>query len=202
MVITKSLKNIWLISFLFIVIGFISTVYISHPCPWFFNYGLISLIYILLGCTYRKYERFLILTSKRNLFLSVIIYSILITLNKLYPTSIYYYSMTSENISLLGIISFLILSLSGIWMMLNIVTILPRNIKYLQYVGKYSLIYYFLNGGVITVCVIVCNYIGFSYNALIHREILLYAIVILLLTLATSIIMKFCPWMVGDFNNK
>lgn len=201
-VITKSLKNIWLISLPFIIIGFLLTMYINYPCPWFFNYGLISIIYILLGCTYRKYENFMNLASKTNLLLSIVIYGILITLNKIYPISIYYYGMTSENISLLGIISFLLLSLSGIWMMLNIVTFLPENIKYLQYVGRNSLIYYFFNGGVITSCVMICNHIGFNYNTLIYREVLLYITVIFILTLTSFIIMRFCPWMVGEFNKK
>lgn len=202
MIFTKSLKIIWIIALIFILIGFVSTIYIDHPAPWYYNYGFISLIYILLGSTYRKYKDNITLTSTRYLICSIIIYISLIFLNKLYPTSIYYYNMTSNNISFLGIISYMILSLSGIWMMINIVTALPINLRLLKYVGKNSLIYYFLNGGVITVCVIVCNSIGLNYNGVILREVLFYIIIIAILTIISLFINKFCPWMIGIYKPK
>lgn len=194
---TRSLKTIWLLAAILIVIGFVSTIYVTYPAPWFFNYGLISLLYIVLGCTYRKYQDRINITSIKYLIISICIYLVLIFADKHYSLSTYYYELKSGPLSASGIISYFILSISGIWMMLNITKSLPNGIKSIQYIGENSLIYYFLNGGVITVYVAIFRRLGMEYNGFYYREIIMLLITLLSLTIASIIIMRYFPWMVG-----
>lgn len=194
---TKSLKQIWLLSVILITIGFVSTIYVNYPAPWYFNWGLISLLYIVLGCTYRRYQDKINIISKKYLLISIFVYIILIIIDKHYSLSTYYFELKSGPLSTIGLISYFILSISGIWMMLNVTRYIPSGQKYLQYIGENSLIYYFLNGGVITVLVTICNRIGFGYDDYIYREVVLLIATILILTFASIIIVNYFPWMVG-----
>ncbi len=64
-------------------------------------------------------------------------------------------------------------------------------------IGKNSLVYYFLNGGVISVIIIIANrFITFK----IYNIYLIAIISLIIISIATKLILKFCPMIVGRKN--
>jgi hypothetical protein len=74
--------------------------------------------------------------------------------------------------------------------------LIPLGIKWLAYVGVNSLTYYYLNTGLLLVIITVMNKIGFTEIST-WFVLPLFFIVVILLTFASEIILRFAPWMVG-----
>lgn len=115
-----------------------------EPFPWYYKSGMIALFFLVLGGLTRKYYHFIArFISTKYFIISAVIYLGLMLYN-------YYYlgyfqaimSVKYDNIPL-GIVS----NLLGIFFMLQLSHALPI-VKWIQYIGKNSLLFYFFGGGV------------------------------------------------------
>lgn len=168
------------------------------PTPWFFLTGLVSLFYIILGDLYRKSEFSLKwMKSRFLLILSIILYITAIIFHHYYLKS--NSNLMSELQPVENPVIFFILSILGIVMMINITYYIPR-VRILHFIGKYSLSFYFINGGVI---LLISKFLH-KYNILIyskgdiHKILIVATISTLIIYLITKIIVHYFPWMLGD----
>lgn len=197
---TKSLKKIWLFCILFACVGLLIRQYISGKILWYAHNGLISMIYLAIGITYKKYESYFNKSLMFQLILSVSLYFTCVLLDHfIFKESVYIYRLPYGAISLKGVFTFWVLSVLGIWMTINLVKVLPLGIRWMSYIGRNSLTYYYLNTGVLTVFIVVCSKIGLEYNGNDYFTIGLYILTVLTLTLISKLILRYAPWMLGDF---
>jgi fucose 4-O-acetylase-like acetyltransferase len=200
---TKNLLTIGAVCLGLAVVGFLITEYAAFPVPWYAHYGLISLIYLYSGMLYKKYEAIL---SKRPLWqalLALLLYAVCVGYDYyVTKTSTFFYKMQAGDVTLLGVSAFLLLSFLGIWMMVSLVKLLPSNIKWMLYIGKNSLTYYYLNTGLLLVLIAGLRYVGFPYLGTNWFTIPLFLLVVGVLTVISNLILRFAPWMVGNFGNK
>lgn len=208
---TKSIPIIGICCLILSVVGFIMTQYLEAPVPWYANYGLMSMIYSYLGIVFRKYESVLKDKIKFQVILSTSLYLILVLID-LYLlkesqwhyicSSSYIFGLETGQVVLLRVIYHLITSFLGIWMMILLLKLMPANVKILSYIGRNSLTYYFLNGGVIFTITVVLHKLGFPYNGNYFWALLFFIFVVLILTISSELINRFAPWMIGDFKKK
>ena len=208
-IILKLTKNIFLITascLLLSAAGFIMTQYLDAPILWYANYGLMSMFYICLGIIFRKQETVLSDKIKLQALVSTILYLlfVLIDLYVLKDSSLhnicsssYIYGLKSGQVVILRVVYYLITSILGIWMIISLLKLMPAGIKSLSYVGRNSLTYYYLNGGVVFILTFIFNKIGYAYTGNYLFVLFLYISSILVLTLASEIILRFVPWVVG-----
>lgn len=201
--ITRRLKIIWILCILLTILGLLLTNYINITVPWNANKGLIALVYLAAGITYKRYEVVLSFNIKLQAFLSVIIYFLFVSLDYfLLHQSTYLFNLDYGEVTLAGVSSFMFLSILGIWMTVNVVKILPIGIKWLTYIGKNSLIYYYLNTGLLTVLIMLLAKAGIFYDGNDWITFTLFLITVLLLGIISKFILRYFPWMVGNFTKQ
>lgn len=200
---TKSLRYIWIWCILLACVGFLIRQYIPGKIPWYAHNGLIALPYLAAGMTYKKYESYLNKYMVYQAIASVIIYFLCVSLDYfVFKQSTYIFGLNYGAVSLSGVFSFMFLSILGIWMMISVVKLLPIGIKWMTYIGKNSLTYYYLNTGVLTVFIIIMKKIGLVYNGNDFITIALFVLTVIVLTIISKLIINYAPWMIGDFKKK
>ncbi len=203
-IILKFTRNIYIIGFicfLFVITGFFLTHYFQAPLYWYINYAFISMFYLFLGILYRKFENKLSINLVLQAIISSILFFALAYCDFKIELSSYIYGLKQADVEALGVITYLFLSIIGIWMIVSLMKLIPIGIKWLSYVGINSLTYYYLNTGLLLVIITIINKLGFTETN-IWFTFPLYATVIILLTFASELIIRFAPWMVGNFGNK
>ena len=110
--------------------------------------------------------------------------------------------MEAGGVTFSGVMSYLFLSFLGIWMMVSLVKLIPAGVKWMTYIGKNSLTYYYLNTGLLVVLIAIMNRIGLGYNGNDYLILPLFIIVVVILTIISQLIIRFAPWMVGNFGKK
>lgn len=68
---------------------------------------------------------------------------------------------------------------------------------WLQWVGKYSLIYYFLSGGIPLLISRLLNSTEMAYSGQYIQVIIAFILVSITATFITHVIARFCPWLIG-----
>ena len=212
-IILKLTKNIFLITascLLLSAVGFVMTQYLEAPILWYANYGLMSMFYICLGIIFRKQEAILGNKIKCQAFISTIFYIIFVLID-LYIlkdsqwhyvcSSSYIYGLKAGQVILLRVVYYLITSILGIWMIISLLKLMPAGIKSLSYVGRNSLTYYYLNGGVVFILTFIFNKIGLVYDGNYFCALLLFIFVVIILSISSKLIHRFAPWMVGASKN-
>lgn len=200
---TKSLKKIVAICVALFIVGCCMSQYIDADIPWYADYGLISLVYLAMGMTYRRYEEVLSKNIHIQVILSILVYFTFTLLDyTFFKSSTYLYSLSYGSVTIKGVLSFFLLSVLGIWMMISIVKILPHNLQAISYVGSNSLVYYYLNTGLLTILTVVCHRFGLGYNGKDILPILVFVVAVIILTISAKLINKYAPWMVGKFATK
>lgn len=197
---TKNLLTIGAVCLGLSVVGFLITEYAAFPVPWYAHYGLISLIYLYAGMLYKKYEAIL---SKKPLWqalLALLLYVVCVGYDYYVAnSSTFFYKMQAGDVTLAGVSVFLLLSFLGIWMMVSLVKLLPANIKWMSYIGKNSLTYYYLNTGLLVVLIAIMKKVGFPWLGTQWFTIPLFLVVVIILTFVSQLILRYAPWMVGNF---
>lgn len=153
--------------------------------------------------TYRRYEEVLSKNIHIQVILSTLVYFTFTLLDyTFFKSSTYLYSLSYGSVTIKGVLSFFLLSVLGIWMMISIVKILPHNLQAISYVGSNSLVYYYLNTGLLTILTVVCHRFGLGYNGKDILPILVFVVAVIILTISAKLINKYAPWMVGKFATK
>ncbi|MBQ1201289.1 MAG: acyltransferase family protein [Alistipes sp.] len=198
--ITKQLKSIWVFTAIVFVIGLCLSEFVLINLPWYLDKGLIALFYVVLGMTYREYEDKEKQISTTFSIISLLVYVVAIYINSyVFEYMHCVYQMSRGNVDIIKAIPYMIVSVFAIWIVVNFLKRIPSNFKWLSYIGENSLIFYFLNGGVLTVMILIFNKIGLSYQGNNWNCIILFGITIGVLYVVSYLIMRFAPWMVGNF---
>lgn len=193
---TKKVSIIGVLSLIFLVLGFILTQYFKSPLYWNVNYAFISMFYLFLGVLYRKYEDKISFNKVWQSVISTILFFILAYFDYKIQLSSYIYGLKEGGVEIIEVLTYLCLSVIGIWMVISLMKLIPFGIKWLAYVGVNSLTYYYLNTGLLLVIITIMNKIGFTEIST-WFVLPLFFIVVILLTFASEIILRFAPWMVG-----
>ena len=197
---TKKLSFIGLFCILLTILGFLITNYVDADIPWYANYGLISLVYLFPGMIYKKYESKLDKYPVYQSVISVLLYIGCVTLDYFYfHTSTYIYKLGFGDVSFLGVLGYLLLSFLGIWMMISLVKLIPSGVTWMSYIGRNSLTYYYLNTGLLVALIAILPKIGITYVGTNWFIFPLFIVVVVILTIISQIILRYAPWMVGNF---
>lgn len=199
---TRKLIYIWFWGLLLVFLGFFITSNATAEVLWSANDGLVAILYMLLGMTYKKYEAKLSKNMRLQTCLSVVLYFILVSIDYFVLHKSAYIFELIGYVPVLGSITFIFLSLFGIWMMVCIAKMLPTNWQWLTYIGRNSLVYYYLNTGLLLVLSIVLQKIGLGFTGNNLITIILFVVAVIILTLITEFINRYAPWMVGNFKVK
>ena len=163
------------------------------PFPWYYKSGMVASLFLVLGGIARKYyDKLQLIISIHSLIISGILYLGLMLYNYYnwgYGQAIM--SVRYDNIPLGLFNNFL-----GIFFMIQLCHYIPE-IKWLQYIGKNSIVFYFFGGGVpLVIGYLVRTYIPFQgYLMTIFVTIICLAIVFPV----NYVIKRFFPWML-DFS--
>lgn len=199
----KNLVLIGAVCGMLVALGFVITQYINGPIPWFAQYGLISLVYLFPGMIYKKYEDKLNKHMGWQAIISVLLYFACVVIDHFYfKSSTYIYKLGAGDVTLSGVLSYLFLSFLGIWMMVSLVKLIPAGVNFMSYIGKNSLTYYYLNTGLLVALIAVMSRIGLAYSGEVWLILPLFVVVVAILTVVSQFILRFAPWMVGDFKKK
>lgn len=140
----KKIHLMLFISIFTMLSGFYLATIHPTPFPWYYKSGLVALFFLVLGGLFRQYyDKFKCIISHKSLIISGILYFGVMLIN--YYTIRYQQaimSVTYDNIPL-GLFN----NLLGIFFMIQLCHFLPE-IKWLQYIGKNSIVFYFFAGGV------------------------------------------------------
>lgn len=192
---TKNLYILGIVCLLFTIFGFFITHYFAHPLPWNINYGFISMIYLFIGILYRKYECQLSFNKIPQAIVSTLLFLVLAFCNNMLDLSSYIYALKQGQVEFLEVLVYLVISGIGVWMIISLMKLIPSGIKWLSYIGVNSLTYYYLNTGVLLVLITIMNKLGVQPNYLF--VLLEFIVMIICVTIASEIILRFAPWMVG-----
>lgn len=151
-------KNIW-IYFLFAttilatmnIFGDIRIKPAEEYFPWYWQTGLIYIFVMCLGGIYYKYEEsiYKLISKPFMVLLITVAYAVIIYYSLIYPT--YYFSLSGRN-NMLGIIGMVI----SILLLISITTRIKES-RLLHFIGKNSIVFYFLSGAVPTVVSVITN---------------------------------------------
>lgn len=195
----RRLEIIVLFMFLSLLGGTIIKTMTSEVLPLQMDKAFFVVFFFGLGFVYRIYEdRLAWLIQPRFLLLSIFFFSILMLIEQRV------FKESTDNVFWSGIHYlplFIVYSITGIFMMLQIVKgICVKNLGLICYVGTNSLIFYYLNGGAVKIWrYIYSNFIDptLCLNSWVGF-ILVFLLVCLSLFIASFMIKKYCPVIVGD----
>ncbi len=190
----RSAVGIFSVAAVLLVAAALLKAHIPGPVPWYFLAGFVAFFYVASGYFYRKSERRVLtwLHSGAMLPISLAVYLAVVACD-------YRFAIGSEwrELPLVNMAVEVVKASAGIVMMLCISYNFPR-ISILQYIGRHSLIFYFLNGGVITVICLLINKYGVLAGRSVVELCVVMAATVAILYGASWLIMRFAPWMIGD----
>lgn len=196
-------KKTWeIVLFIFccMIAGIAIKCHTGEILPYQFEKALFVVLFLGMGFFYRIHEeRISGIFCKKYLAIGIFAYvALMVVESELFhgTTSNIFWNNRIDNFPL-----FLLYTFSGIFMMLQIVkNIDASKMKLICYIGYNSLIFYYLNGGVVKCWKVVYN--RFSDSVLLQNDWLVFLLVFLLVCLtlfvASYFIKKYCPLLVGD----
>ena len=184
----KSSKKLFFISLVMMAISL--WVYDIIPSqPWHYNKGFSAAAYMIWGyLTYLNRNKLQKFIKPITMVLLLVFYGVVRYLDYKYWGI--KYSMP-QDVSLSSII-FIFESVLGVSLMFVVCNLLPR-ISLLHSIGRNSLIYYYLNGGVVVVLTTLFLRFGFCGYGYV---LLMFVLATAILSFAAQIINKYCPFMV------
>ena len=163
---------------------------LPNRLPACLNLALVQSPFFALGILFRHYEGMVskyIIGGGKSLLISVLLYLIVyVWIDHTYIGSSMCVVMNTYN----NIILIFLIGIIGIWALICISHKI-QNVKFVNYIGKYSLLFYFLNGGVLTVV----SYVIKKHNFLNPENYVCQIIVALIATL----LMFPCIWLIDKY---
>lgn len=196
---TKNLWHLFLSSIACVLAGLaIRSVY-DGLLPYYLDCALFAELFLMLGFLYRIYEpRFERFVNVWTLLLLLAVYSGLMYVEKnvlLFTTSNVFWLNGIHQFPL-----FLVYTFCGICMMLVLVKLLNSHyLSFICYIGANSLIYYYLNGGVVKTWRFI--YAKVSADGFLNNWVgffLVFLAVVATLTVIVFAINRFCPILKGS----
>lgn len=190
----------WLIGLACFLCGLILSNITDYQLPWFLNNGLIAVLYLVLGITYKIYENRLSKPTIWKLAGVLLVYLFAVIINN----NVHFYDcicqMYVSSVDLSKACIYFLFSSFAIYVVVTLLKSLPSGIRWLSFIGKYSLIFYFLNGGVITVINALFVRFGLGFEVLGYfGSFIVFLISSCILFVSSLLISKYAPWMIGAF---
>lgn len=196
-------NKLWIIVFsifLALICGYCIKYIHPERLPFQFDKMFLVMFFLGLGFLYRLCEKrihFYVKVNVKNFILLVICYY-----------ALYYYATKYLHISLAtffastnsAIFLSVFCAVVGIFMMTFFVKLIPAN-KQFCFIGKNSLVFYYLNGGVITVLSTFFVWGGFYLPTSVfgYTNVVLMAVTTsFVITAIVKVIRKYCPVLIGD----
>jgi fucose 4-O-acetylase-like acetyltransferase len=195
----KSISSKFNVTIILCIISFICGLLLTKYCkfkfPWYANYGMISMLYIALGMFCRKYD---LIDNKHidnvSIVVLILLYLILTLSSYTYCHYLYIYTISFENFSFIRLSLYILVSIFGIALIIAVCKRLPNNLILLRNIGRDSLIYYFLNGAIITTLTTIFDrYV--STNIIV--AILIFGLTTGMIYILSPIINRYIPWSIG-----
>lgn len=194
---TQRITIIGVFSLIFLVLGYFLTQYFQSPLFWNIDYALISMFYLFLGVLYRKYEDKISFNKIWQAIIFTALYFLLAFYDYKIEFSSYVYTLKTGGIEIIEVVAYLFISVIGILMITSLLKLIPSGIKWFSYIGVNSLTYYYLNTGLLLVLTTIMKKIGLT-ETYPWFSLPLFLIVVVVVTFASEIILRFAPWMVGN----
>ena len=198
--ITKNVLHILIFMFLSLGAGYIVKLQHLTTLPFCFDSTLLVIFFFGLGFLYRIYEQQasrLIPISFKNLAGLTAFYFTAITVDAhFWGTPAYLFNTTSYHNFPLHILY----AITGIGMMLLFVRTVPCP-KILSFIGRNSLIFYYLNGGSTKIIYTISQKVGIHQNCIhlpLYGTIAVFLMSCVCLSITSVFIRRYCPILTGD----
>lgn len=182
------------------IISFLYNKYIQIELPWHIQKVGIAVFFMAIGLIYKNFieERIRKYENKINLFFLILVYSFLLYLNyKIFNNA--YISINSYDTEML---MYFILSLVSIWILVIVSKEISSN-KWIEFVGKNTLVYFAFSGKIQSVLeVILKKYIIYNASNIYYISVILTIIISILLGIPSIIINRYFPFILGKKKQK
>lgn len=165
---------------------------VTYLNPWRYIEALAVFVFLFLGYLYHQYERFF---HRWNRLYTMVGAAVFIIIMKVITES-YHIELTIHPLRITSISIYMIDAIIGIALIVSISQLMVSN-RLIEYTGKLSILIYFLNGGVSVFTSTIMNRIGFIYDELYYRVVLVFILNYLILLLLSYIIYRYLPFMIG-----
>lgn len=179
------------------VLGFGLSIYLSFKNQtyfWQLDNALQALLFLYIGYLYHQYES--IINTINKMPYTLLLFLLLIGI-KIYEYNIQM-DMLIWHIHITNYPIFLIDSMIFSLMAIQLFQNLPP-IKWLSWIGKHSIVYYFLCGGIPLITSKLLHYIGLNYDGNYLYILLAFSCVCIITTLITYFIYKYTPLIAGKY---
>ena len=168
---------------------------LSNRLPFCLNIALLYCPFFAMGIFSRQHERiFYLISGKKYLLPSIISYIVLYCIVDHLLLGSYWHSATSTYHNLFLMMIYAIL---GIWM-LSCISCAVQRIKPINYIGQYSLLFAFMNGGCLTVAYAILHKVGWANSVSYWGQLAVALFSLSIVYLATVLINRFFPLLRGD----
>lgn len=194
----KNLTTIAVFLVVSVAIGLLIKHFTDELLPFQLDKAFFVVFYFGLGFFYRIFEnKFSRIINWKTLLAAIVVYALLMTFEKQYmhfSTGNVFWCQF-QNFPL-----FMVYTFSGVVMMLLIVRVLPADkLNAVCYIGANSLLFYYLNGGVIKLWRFVYNQVSiYVHINNVVAFIAVFMLVVATLTMLVLAVKKYCPILVGD----
>ena len=172
---------------------FIASIWLSTVtsyCFWQIDNALMAMLFLLIGYAYHKYE-----PNIRNDIKWIVVCLLAFVFLKIYVVRADI-TLTIWHINISNYVVFAANVVIGCLAMFGLFRNLP-SCRMLEWIGKHSLVYYFLCGGVPLLVSKLAAYVGFYYNNSHVRVFVAFAIVLIVSTILTWTIYRYIPFVTG-----
>lgn len=180
------------------LVGLVSSVYLPinfQPYIWQLDNALQALLFLSMGFLYHKHEDSF---QKKNKAPYIAILFIILIVIKIYEYHIQA-KLTIWNIHIDNYPLFLLDIIVGNLAIIQLFKQLPK-IQLMNWIGRHSIVYYFLCGGIPLIVSKLLNYVGASYHNNYIMIIVAYIMVCITSTLITYLIYQYIPFITGNKN--
>ena len=166
--------------------------HLSLQLPWQVENALLAVPFLFLGYTFHHYESSL--TKRRKTVLAIILLVLFLTAKLLVIDK--QISLLVNPLRISNFIIFLTSTLSFIFLLIVLARQLPE-CKWLQWVGRHSLVYYFFCGAAPALVTFLLRRLGLSYTGNYLLVLLAFSLVVALTTIIAFLIYHYLPKLVG-----
>ena len=160
---------------------------------WQWQDALLAVTFLSAGYIYHQYDNHFNTINKP---LYSLIFLLILIIIKVYE---YHVDLPMRNIAVENALLFLIDAIIWLLFIISIIKYIPH-CRFVEWIGKHCIVYYFLCGGVPLTVSLLLNKIGFSYDGYLYRFLMALIIVYIIITALTWFVYRYIPFITGKRN--
>lgn len=180
----NKIKLLFIASCAFLSYSIIRITMPDNKLPWHFDRALLGLFYMALG---------VVMNSSQRLVSKIPVWLLLVSIISYIFTLFFFYNIGISD----SIIIYLIYGLIGSYITLQI-CLRIEGFSFIRFVGKNSLLYYFINTPILSVIIILFHKIGVFYNGYGYELAILYILLILIIYPIAKLINRYFSFTLGE----